>query len=318
MKVLSPTLRATRRIVFPCAGVLWLLGWYLGEAPRPWLWLYYIPAPFIAAWGTVDLILRMHRAGRLRSIATLILTLLALTKTLAVDSRWNRPKPAPPTAIRAGHWNVAHVTFGYDALLRELAPDSLDIVVLVEARYAHDLPERVQRTLSLPYVFQDQGMAILSRYPFEPQGTISIPHARSWWARIDTPSGPLDLALLDVLSHPALDRQPVIGTMVKWIQERPEKHPLILVGDFNTTRDSHSLDPLRAVMHHAYEVAGRGWPYSWPLPIPVYSIDHAWTTPDITLYSYGFRSSALSDHRRQEFTFSIPDTSAHNEAQPPE
>ncbi|MCO5061869.1 MAG: endonuclease/exonuclease/phosphatase family protein [Kiritimatiellae bacterium] len=305
MKLLSATLRTSRRIVFPVVGLLWILGWYLGEAQRPWLWLYYIPAPFIAAWGTIDLILRMHRAGRLRSIATLAITLLALTKVFVLDSRWNRPKPAPATAIRAGHWNVAHTIFGYDAILQELAQDNLDLVVLVEARYAKDLPERVERALGLPCVFQDQGMAVLSRYPFEPQGTISIPHSRSWWARVDTPSGPLDLVMLDVLSHPALARGPILGAMVNWIRERPEKHPLLLVGDFNTLRDSHALDSLRKEMRHAYEIGGRGWPYSWPLPIPVYSIDHAWVSSNITVYSYQLRSSALSDHLRQELTLSF-------------
>lgn len=307
MKTLLLSARIVRRLVFPAAGLAWLIGWCLGDRQPPWLWLYYIPAPFIAAWGLLDWLFRMHRAGWLRSGITIAITLLALSKTFLIDSRWNRSANPPPDALRVAHWNVAHVPFGYIAALRDMADNKPDLAVFVEARYSDDLPKFVKQELGLSHVFQDQGMAVLSRYPFEPQGTISLPNGRAWWARVDTPKGPLHLVTLDVLSHPALKREPVLAALVRWIINRPNPAPLLLVGDFNTTRDARVFGPLRQHLRHAYEIAGRGWPYSWPLPFPVYAIDHAWVSPDITVLSYQLRSSALSDHRRQEFTISYAD-----------
>lgn len=305
MKLLHASMRLARRIVFPCVGALWLIGWWLGDRQPPWLWLYYIPAPLIAAWGLTDWALRMYRAGWLRSGVTIGLTLLALSKTFLLDSRWNRPTPPGPHAVHVEHWNVAHAPFGYAPILRALDSDNPDIVIFVEARYASDLEELAQKELGLPYTFQDQGMAILSRYPFEPQGTLSLLNARAWWAIVQTPGGPLHVLTLDLLSHPALERAPTINALTDWIQKNADSAPLLVVGDFNTTRDARALNPLRKTLRHAYEAGGRGWPYSWPLPIPVYAIDHAWITTNITVHSYRLRASSMSDHARQDFTISF-------------
>lgn len=306
MSLITSSVRTARRLVFPCVGLLWLLGWLLGDVPRPWLWLYYIPAPIIAAWGVIDWALRIHRASWIRSGFTIAITLLALCKTLLIDSRWNRPTPPPPDAIRVVHWNVAHVPFGYAPLLRELAPEHPDLVIFVEARYSDDLPALVETELGLPHTFQDQGMIVMSRYPFEPQGTIRVPHSRAWWARVETPRGPLDILIADILSHPALDRKPIFEALLRWINNRSTIEPLLLVGDLNTTRDNRAMKTLRAQLHHAYEIGGRGWPYSWPRPFSVYAIDHAWVSSQIKVHAYRLRSSPLSDHRLQEFTISYP------------
>ncbi|MCZ7591596.1 MAG: endonuclease/exonuclease/phosphatase family protein [Kiritimatiellae bacterium] len=305
MKFLRSSMRLTRRVVFPCVGMLWLLGWWLGDRQPPLLWLFYIPAPLIAAWGLIDWALRLYRAGWARSGITIAITLLALSKTLLFDSRWNRPTPPPPGAIHVEHWNVAHAPFGYAPVLRALDADNADLIVFDEAKYSADLADLTEKELGLTHVFHDQGMAILSRYPFEPQGTISLPNARAWWAIIETPRGPLHVLTMDLLSHPALDRAPTMDALTMWLQDRTDTAPLIIVGDFNTTRSARALDPLRKFMRHAYEAGGRGWPYSWPLPIPVYAIDHAWVSTNIVVHNYRLRTSAMSDHARQDFTISF-------------
>lgn len=305
MKFLHSSMRLTRRVVFPCVGTLWLLGWCLGDRQPPWLWLYYIPAPLIAVWGLTDWALRLYRAGWARSGITIAITLLALSKTLLLDSRWNRPTPPPPDALHVEHWNVAHAPFGYAPILRALDADNADLIIFDEARYSDDLYELTEKELGLPHSFNDQGMAILSRYPFEPQGTISLPNARAWWAIIETPHGPLHVLTLDLLSHPALNRAPTMDALTTWLQERGDPTPLLIVGDFNTTRSARSLNPLRKFMKHAYEAGGRGWPYSWPLPVPVYAIDHAWVSTNIVVHNYRLRASAMSDHARQDFTISF-------------
>lgn len=306
--------RWMHRALFPLFGAAWLLGWLLGDARPPWLWLFFIPAPAVAAVGLFDLIFRIRRASRVRAALIAGFTALALAKTFLVDARWNRPAAAPAGALRVVHWNIAHAMFGYAPLLQALAPERPDLVILVEAKYPADIALAAQRELGLPHAFHDQGMAVLSRHPFEPQGTIPLANGRAWWAVVETPAGALRVATLDILSHPLIDRHTPVRTLADWIAARTNDAPLLLVGDFNTPRDASSLDPLRAHLRHAYEVAGRGWPYTWPLPLPVYAIDHAWASPGLAVHAYALRASPLSDHRRQVLDISIGNPGAR----PPE
>jgi endonuclease/exonuclease/phosphatase family metal-dependent hydrolase len=124
--------------------------------------------------------------------------------------------------------------------------------------------------------------------------------------RVSTPKGPLDVVAIDLVSHPTLARLAPITELSDWIAKRPVPIPLLVLGDFNTPRDATSFEPLRRRLRHAYEIAGRGWPYSWPVPLCVYSIDHAWVTPSVRVLTYTMKMSMLSDHRRQVMDVDLP------------
>lgn len=72
---------------------------------------------------------------------------------------------------------------------------------------------------------------------------------------------------------------------------------LIVLGDFNTPRESVFFIPLRAEMTHAFEAAGRGLAETWPLPLPMLNLDQIWTNRGLRVrhceHGYSFRS----DHR---------------------
>jgi endonuclease/exonuclease/phosphatase (EEP) superfamily protein YafD len=82
--------------------------------------------------------------------------------------------------------------------------------------------------------------------------------------------------------------------------------PDIVVGDFNAPRRSRVLSVLGDEYRHAYDVAGSGWSYTWPLPFPVYAIDQCIAGPRVEIVDYRIRSSVLSDHRRQVLDFVLP------------
>ena len=188
------------------------------------------------------------------------------------------------------------------------ASDEADICLLSESpRYA-DVADLARRHLDTPYALVDAGMALLSKYPFEPLGSLKLTNGKGWAVRIATPNGPLNLVIVDLISHPTLDRRVPIQQLSDWIGTLPASIPVIVLGDFNTPRDSLSFDPLRKRLRNAYEIAGRGWPYSWPLPAPVFSIDHAWVSPSVHVLNYSMKSSWLSDHRRQVMDIEIADT----------
>ena len=298
--------RFAGRAFLPLLGTAWLIGWIMGDRETPWVWFYFIPAPFILAAGLLDLFVCRHAPFRWRTALVIGLTLLAAVKTALRDTHWNRPRvDAPAGAIRIVHWNVAHTPFGLFPMFKQLRADRPDLVVLSESAHGRYWSDWSNTELGLPYAFHDQGMTLLSRFDFEPQGTIRLPNARAWWARIELPDGPLDLVLCDLLSHPRLNLRAALDPLAQWVEQRDAAIPLLVVGDFNTPRDARSWGPLRARLRHAYEVAGRGWPYSWPLPFPVYALDHAWVSDKITVHGYRLRSAAISDHRRQILTIGI-------------
>lgn len=298
--------RFLRRALLPMLGAVWLAGWIVGEREAPWLWLYFIPAPVILVCGLIDLFVSRHDLRRWRTLPVLILTALAAWKTAGFDSRWHpRRVSSPDHAIRVVHWNIARAPFGYFSMFNQLRKDRPDLVILSESAPGDFWPNRRHSMLDLPFSFCDQGMAVLSRFAIEPQGTIPLPNARAWWARIALPDGPLDLVMCDLLSHPTLNRRAALEPLARWVGQHDSTIPLLVVGDFNTPRDARSFEPLRAHLRHAYEIAGRGWPYTWPLPFPVYSLDHAWVSGDITVHRYRLRTAPISDHRRQVLTISI-------------
>lgn len=67
-------------------------------------------------------------------------------------------------------------------------------------------------------------------------------------------------------------------------------------GDFNTPRESSHFRQLRKPMTHAFETAGRGLADTWPVPIPVLSLDHIWTTPGLRVVQCRL-GGGVADHR---------------------
>ena len=72
---------------------------------------------------------------------------------------------------------------------------------------------------------------------------------------------------------------------------------VLVLGDFNTPRESVSLDPLRAEMTQAFESAGDGLAETWPMPLPVLSLDQIWSGRRLRPVWCEHGYSARSDHR---------------------
>ena len=77
----------------------------------------------------------------------------------------------------------------------------------------------------------------------------------------------------------------------------PDEARTILVGDFNTPLDSAYIAPLRKEMTNAFEASGSGCAATWPMPLPVLSLDQVWTTPSLRPVRCEHFGSWRSDHR---------------------
>ena len=287
------------QLLGPLFCLCWLVGWLAKDRFPSLIWFYFIPVVSAASVSAIYLFMARGKNWRVARFFVAPVFLLALAKILAVDFEWHSARPDTANTMRVVHWNTARRFRKAPAVFQTIARDRPDICVLSESPRVTNLYELGRSDLGLDYVLDDQGMTIFSRYPFVPLGTVPITTGRAWVVRVTTPQGPLDVMAFDLVSHPTLDRFPPMRQLAEWVAGRGTDIPLMILGDFNTPRDSASFEPLRLEMRNAYEIGGDGWPYSWPVPFPVYAIDHAWVSPSVQVLDHAYKTSFLSDHRRQ-------------------
>jgi endonuclease/exonuclease/phosphatase (EEP) superfamily protein YafD len=80
-----------------------------------------------------------------------------------------------------------------------------------------------------------------------------------------------------------------------------ERHPQVVVGDFNATQYSRVYQELRAGgLRSAHEVCGRGYATTWPngaVPLPPIRIDQAFLSPDVVCHGITEGRGLGSDHK---------------------
>lgn len=133
---------------------------------------------------------------------------------------------------------------------------------------------------------------LVNRDGFEVQAVTWVPGTR-----------PITLLVLDLPSYVYVARNPLLRELNSLI----ERHqPDLVIGDFNAPRRSRALADLPAGYAHAYHTAGGGWGATWPVPLPVYDLDHCLHGPRIVPAHYRLGGmSGNSDHRYQVFDFSL-------------
>ena len=292
--------------VGPLFMLFWLVGWLAKDVNTWTRWAFFIPAFAPLLLGGIWLFATSDSApvpSRAFVKGTLF---IAFAKMILVDMQWNPHVDTPPDSVSVVQWNVARRTKHVDRLFEVLSTSKPDICLLSEAPRTDNIGPLALKHLGLPYFLPDAGMALCSRYPLEFRGSIAISGGRAWCVRASLPNGPMDIVAFDLVSRPDLDRHTPMRELSDWIARRRSPIPLLVLGDFNTPRDSLSFKPLRKHLVNTYEQAGSGWPYTWPFPVPAYSIDNAWVSPGVQVFNHRHAFSRLSDHLRMTFELRLP------------
>jgi len=278
----------------------WWLGWIYKDSTPLMMWLFFIPPILVILFGFIWLFLTLHNRFRLIQLFVFVTIFTCFFKVLVIDHHWNRkPAKLPDDNIRILHWNTAWGVLGVESIVRTMSYDYPDIVLISEPPRLDMISDIAYHALGMENIFTDSGMTIASRFPITYMGNIPIESGVAWRVRIDTSEGPLEFVAADLVSHPKLNRKRPLKSLAAWIDTRTNDIPLVMVGDFNTAHDSVAFEPLRQRMKHAYQVNGRGWPYTWPVPFPVFAIDHTWVSPNIIVNDYFLKVARYSDHKRQ-------------------
>lgn len=303
--------REKLRSLYPAAGLaVWTL-WLVGQIVRDATWatslLFYVPSPFVAL---LLLALGIHLAFRKKTASFLLFFLLAVVPVCFVigpENRWSREEAAPTSgeSLRLVHWNVCYGKLGWSGVGAALRQSPADIYVLSESVWQNDIrliPIRLGEGFEVREAF---GMVIASRgrvVDLKEHGKKD--GVRVFSALWHRDGHRIKLLVVDLVSDPFCPRDPRLRHVIDLIRK---EDPDIVVGDFNAPRRSLALSSLPRDYFHAYDVAGKGWGYTWPTFFPIFAIDQCIVGPRVIPLRYDLESSWHSDHRMQVLEFTLRD-----------
>lgn len=212
---------------------------------------------------------------------------------------WN-PQQHDPTSIRILYWNAARGVMGWDAIVKAIRSYDADIIAIVEGAQGYE-KERKFWAEQFPEYQARYGvdeMMILSRIPVGPQkfGFLARNGFSATYELRPEGRSRAWLTITDMTSHIGGRRQPQLEALAELMKPYASE-PSIIVGDFNTPRDSVFLAGLREDYRHVFETAGRGFDATWPTFAPMLSIDQAWVSSRVRLLNAQLEWTLLSDHR---------------------
>jgi vancomycin resistance protein VanJ len=319
---------ALKAVVPTLLLAVWVVGVLLRvlvqdrAAGTPAYFYYATPPPVLAGLAFGAGLWWVIVRPRLFALAPAILGVACLI--WAYSTTWFHNRPAAPAsgAQRVLFWNVAHGTFGWPRVVQEIRTHDPDIIGLVEAVADLDLASltreegRARRAAEAehmrefwlkelpgytPYV-SPQGITLLTRGKLE-QTTIDMLGGDNFTAfgyavsgTIPTSAGTLHVVVVDVSMDFSRSLWPPLARLHE-ILEAIADEPVLVVGDFNTPADSVAVAQLRGPFANAFETAGSGYAATWPVPVPVLTIDQAWYSHRVQLSRCNLGWSLASDHR---------------------
>ena len=290
-------------------GASGLLLWTIGQVFRDRTWLsglcFYIPSPVLAfallAAAAASLVARRRRSAFLLLLAAAP----PASFVAGLENRWSRPDPVVTgEPLRLVHWNVMFGELAWNPVKAILRDCEADLYVVSEFPRGKN-PGPTARFLGDFRFLQEGSMVVFARGVLESRGRLSRDdklecHVFRWTYRGTT----LDVMLGDIASDLLVARDPQLRRLERFIRQRK---PDLVVGDLNAPRRSRRLAALPAGYRHAYDAAGCGWSYTWPVPLPVYAIDQCIAGERIRPLRYELRSTLRSDHRLQILEFVVRD-----------
>jgi endonuclease/exonuclease/phosphatase (EEP) superfamily protein YafD len=201
-------------------------------------------------------------------------------------SAWSfRSVPGDMSGVRVVTWNLSHGKWGLEGLAAAAATLKPDLAVFVEADPSRkDVRAIFKAAFPEHHVFLlGGGIVLVSRWPGGEARAYQIGsedvESRIREIELETPWGTWTIFGCDIASNTLYQREPHFRELASQIAKFP--HPVIMAGDFNTPLDSMHLDKLRSLgLTEAFESSGSGYLPTWPVPVPVLSLDQIWMSKD--------------------------------------
>lgn len=289
-----------RRLMIIGSVIAWLF-WIVGQIFRDQSWvlalMFYIPSPALMAVLLVfTAISRRRRFTEWRLFA--VMALLPLFVMLIIENRWwpSQPHVNSVGSTRLVHWNICRTRMGWQSQKDALFSLNPEIIVLSEVT-----DEVKEDDFEGFEVLKRSGLLIACRGKISLTGFVSVPSKLTvFHTRCELPGGPLTVMVADHVSCVDVWRDPNLRIM---FQVMSGGNVDVLAGDLNAPRLSRAFCDLPDGYRHAYDVAGSGYSYTWPVPVPFLAIDQCLCGPQVQPVAYRLQSTMLSDHRIQILDF---------------
>lgn len=281
-------------------------------------YLYYATPPLvlalIALTAGVWLLVVRHRTSALP-----VLTLSVACVPWAYSSSWvsNSPSAAPPgDTLRVLYWNVCWGAAGWDKLVAAVRERDADIIVLGEARRQVEAEgdlyvpaARVEAGRSAIYWTREMpdydgvmswgGVAVLVRGKILSRQDTWLRPGECVHCVVEIQGRRLHVCGVDII----LSTRPRRETLARLYEvlDGIGDEPTLIAGDFNTPTDSFYLRRMRDTYQNAFEAAGNGYAPTWPWPVPLLTIDHAWFNRHLDAANCKLEGTWHSDHRMITF-----------------
>ncbi len=273
------------------------------------LLFYPLPWPVLAGGAAVLAVFWAHLDRRSLSRMSAVLATFALLAW--AQTSWRLPpKKTPPAELRMVLWNVSRPSRGLPAIAQWLRTQDGDVLALAEA-HRSGASSLAQWQRELPGY---EGVELLGEMTCLVRGKILDVDYRpgpgglkSALLHLEVRGYPLTLLQIDIKPSLWKSRRQELSGLI----ERARPHfgeNLVVLGDFNTPRESAFLDPLRAELTEAFATAGSGFAETWPMPVPVLSLDQIWSSSRLRAVRCTHAFSLRSDHRAvvADFVFTAP------------
>jgi hypothetical protein len=248
---------------------------------------YATPWSVLGGLAAIVVILERKR-GRRRAALYWVAPALICGVVWVASAWYGRANAVPPDAARVIVWNIAHGKHGFRQAVVALAEMKPDIAIVIEGDPAdQDIRGTFQQAFPDHQVsLLGGGIVLVSRWPSGESSPYQVGDAetecRVREIDIQTPSGTWTVFGIDLGSNPLYDRGPAFRELARLIERRSD-HPVIIAGDFNTPLDSVHYEEFRDLgLREAFQTAGDGYLPTWPLPLPVLSLDQLWMNEHLT------------------------------------
>lgn len=268
---------------------------------------YGLPLPILTAgW------LGLATVGRPRCVTRVACLLLAVVCGIwwyASSFQHHRPAAILPgqREVKVLFWNLAHRPLPHAELARLVTDHEPDIAGFVETGRMSGDPHPLVDPAPPGYQMLKgpHGTAVMVRGTAQHVRTRKLP-SRSKYVEmsLNVDGNAYQLFIVDGVSSPLESRQDVLEEVLVEAKDRPRT---LIMGDFNTPRESAWLDAWRKSFHHAFDEAGSGWSETWPRqsPVALLSIDHVWSSRELLPLTAARIWSPASDHAALLTTFRV-------------
>ncbi len=273
-------------------GGIVLQAWVKDQLPVARLLFYAMPKPCLAMLAVVLLVWRgQGRWSRMAAAVALAgisgwwlaqswcVPAQAATTPPAVASASGGPQPPKPQ-LKVLYWNLCRPNKLHQGMVRMIQEQQPDVAAFVEpGTTAGELCPAYEALLpGYKAAWMPRGILWLSRLPshYRDRGKLENIGAYAWFD-VEGAGPTFQVVVGDVFPHLFRSRK---GQLDEALSHARGRTDAVIVGDFNTPLESVLWKGFRKDYVHAFEAAGSGFKETWPIGLPLLSLDHVWVGRD--------------------------------------